>query len=407
MAGKKIQKKLKRLIVNEWQPASIRKCKIQGRLPLFETDYTRITNNFEMYELSLVPEHLSGGGGWSIKMISLRALYSEHEYCRNAWTYTNKNHPLCRYTGCSIKLYQSKDADYVFSYSTQMPMLSTLEMYQSMQPSIHKMLPHHILVPSRQTYPKKKPYYKLHIKPPKPFLNKWYFQADLYNTPLVLFKTTATSLQDYYINPESPSTNLTIPILNTGLFKNRNWKTPQNPGYYASGSGTNKVYLYSTSTVIQNANLENPSSWLPWKDVIPLYDTQLHTEGSSYTEVKNTETSLTPQTWKTKWYNYRGNPFHERYLGAESPVYQSTLDYSTIINKSDFETGKVTTFTLVSLTYKLRYNPYNDHGRNNMVYFLSIAKEEQGWEPPEKPELVGIGLPLWLLCFGFSDWQKN
>nr|UGV38138.1 MAG: ORF1 [TTV-like mini virus] len=402
------KKKLKRLILTEWQPACIRKCKIQGKLPLFETDYSRVNNNFEMYELSLVPEHLSGGGGWSIKMISLRALFSEHEYCRNYWTYTNKNLPLCRYTGCSIKLYQSKHADYIFSYSTQMPMQSTIEMYQSMQPSIHAMLPHHIVVPSRHTYPKKKPYYKLHIKPPKPFVNKWYFQSDMTNTPLVLFKTSATSLQDYYINPEAQSTNLTIPILNTGLFKNRNWKTPQNPGYSPYGDGTNKVYLYSTSQIPHNQNLENPSAWLKWVDVIPLYDTQNHTEGSSYTEAKNSDASITgPEAYKTKWLPYRGNPFHERYLGTESPVYQSKIDYSSILNKANFTTGMVENFTLVSLTYKLRYNPYNDHGRNNMCYFLSIAKEEQGWEPPEKPELVSVGLPLWLLLFGFADWQKK
>lgn len=378
-------------------------------MPLFETDKHRITNNFEMYEMSMVPEKLSGGGGWSVKLITLNALYSEHEYCRNSWSHTNKDLPLARYTGCTIKLWQSPTADYVFSYSTQMPMESSLAMYQSMQPSIHAMLPHHKIIPSRQTYPKKKPYFKLKIKPPKPFTNKWYFQSDIVKTPLLLTKASAMSLQDYYINPNSPSTNVTIPILNIGLLKNRNFKTPATPGYSPSGTGTSKVYLYSTSFIPQtNQNLENPSSWLQYQYVIPLYDTSNYTEGESYAEYKTTHTDTTPQNWKTRWYSVRGNPFHDRYLGKESPVYQCAKDYSSMIqDESAWPSKMVENFTLVELVQNIRYNPYNDTGYGNMCYFLSITKDESGWEPPEKPELVATGLPLWLLMFGFADWQKK
>lgn len=377
-------------------------------MPLFETDNTRVTNNFEMYELSIVPEFLSGGGGWSIKLFTLNALFSEHEYCRNAWSYTNKYLPLARYTGCTIKLYQSSTADYIFSYSTQMPMTSTLELYQSMQPSIHGMLPRHLIIPSRQTYPKKKPYYKLKIKPPKPFLDKWYFQADITQTPLLLTKCTATSLQDYYINPDSPSTNLSIPILNLGLFKNRNFKTPALPGYSPTTVGTLKVWLYSTSEIpTASQNYDNADSWLKWKHVIPLFDTQNYVEGKSFEEAKLIDSSITSaETYKTKWTNYRGNPFNARYLTNESAIWQSTQDYSTILSQNKLE-DNVSQFTRVYLTQKVRYNPYNDHGRGNMCYFLSIAKNETGWEPPEKPELVSVGYPLWLLLWGFADWQKK
>lgn len=360
-----------------------------------------------MYEMSIVPEKLSGGGGWSLKLLTLGALFSEHEYCRNSWSYTNKDLPLARYTGCTIKIWQAKDVDIVFSYSVQMPMESSLAMYQSMQPSIHAMMPHHKIIPSRQTYPRKKPYYKFKIKPPKPFINKWYFQQDITKTPLLLTKATAISLQDYYLAPNSPSTNVTINILNIGLIKNRNFKTPTNPGYSPSGVGTSKVYLYSTSfTPTTHYNLENPSQWLKLTDVIPLYDTNKYTEGESYNEYK-VHTQITKDQWKTTWYSVRGNPFHSRYLGNETPVYQSAHDYTSFIQQADFETAMVKNFTLVQLTQKIRYNPYNDTGYGNMCYFLSIAKDESGWEPPEKPELVATGLPLWLLMFGFADWQKK
>lgn len=377
-------------------------------MPLFETDHNRITNNLEMYELSLVPEHLSGGGGWSIKKFSLEGLYAEHEYCRNSWSHTNKDLPLCRYTGCTIKLFQSSNADYIFSYSTQMPMTSSLPMYQSMQPSILQMLPQHIIVPSRRTYPKKKPYIKLKIKPPKPFMNKWYFQADMTKTPLLLTRASATSLQDYYINPNSTSTNITIPILNTGLFKNRNFKTPANPGYSPTGVGTSQVWLYSTDVIPTSGQTwDNPDSWLNWGDVIPLFDSNTYTEGTSYNEYKKTHTGITPETWKTTWFANRGNPFHDRYLGNESKVWQSTQSYSNNIQDTTFPNKKVTNFTLVDIVQYVRYNPYADHGKDNQAYFLSIAKNETGWDPPEKPELITTGLPLWLLLFGFADWQKK
>nr|UGV33978.1 MAG: ORF1 [TTV-like mini virus] len=402
------RKKLKKILLTEYQPASIRKCKIKGKLPLFETDKHRITNNFEMYELSIVPEKLSGGGGWSLKLLTLGALYSEHEYCRNIWTHTNKDHPLTRYTGCTIKIWQPKDVDLVFSYSVQMPMESTLEMYQSMQPSIHAMMPHHKIIPSRQTYPKKKPYYKFKISPPKPFINKWYFQQDITKTPLLLTKATAISLQDYYLAPNSPSTNVTINILNIALLKNRNFKTPPNPGYYISGEGTNKVYLYSTRKVPTDTyHYENPTAWLDYGDVIPLYDTNTFTEGMSYNDYVHAHGTISHDTWKTTWYTQRGNPFNNAYLDNECPVYQSQKDYSSIIQTTNWDKQKVQNFTQVHLTQKIRYNPYNDTGYGNMCYFLSIAKQEMGWEPPEKPELVATGLPLWLLLFGFADWQKK
>ncbi len=177
-----------------------------------------------MYEQSIVPENLEGGGGFSIKNISLNALYVEHQLCHNIWTKTNNDLSLVRYTGASIYLYQSENIDYVFSFNTQLPLHGNLGLYNSMQPSIHMLQQNHKLIPSKRTHTRKKPYYKLKIKPPKPLTNKWYFQKDICTTPLVQFKTTAVSIDHYYIGTDSTSTNITIPILNNSLFWNTNYQ---------------------------------------------------------------------------------------------------------------------------------------------------------------------------------------
>ncbi len=128
-----------------------------------------------MYEYSIVPRYLPGGGGFGIKNFSLEALYAEYRYARCFWTKTNRELSLCRYLGCQLTLYQSSNTDYVFSYSNELPLESSLAMYNTMQPSMHQMTKHSILIPSKTTKPKKRPYIKIFVPPPTQLTNKWFF----------------------------------------------------------------------------------------------------------------------------------------------------------------------------------------------------------------------------------------
>lgn len=166
------KRKLKKIKIKQFQPQSIRKCNIKGPICLFQTTNTRIDRNFDSYELSEVPEHLPGGGGWGIKVYSLEALFAEHAYARNVWTHSNNNLPLVRYTGCKIKLFQSEYVDYTVTYTNQTPMTSTLGMYNTMQPSIHNLMQHRIVVPSIKTFKRRKPWITRYISPPTQLENK-------------------------------------------------------------------------------------------------------------------------------------------------------------------------------------------------------------------------------------------
>nr|UGV34128.1 MAG: ORF1 [TTV-like mini virus] len=395
------KRKLTKIKLTQYQPKAIRRCKIKGLICLFQCTNERVAFNFDMYELSTVPEHLPGGGGFGIKNFSLEALYSEHRYAHNIWTKTNNDLPLCRYTGCSFKLYQSERTDYIFSFSNTLPLQSNMGMYNTLQPSIHGMLQHKILVPSRQTYRKKKPYIRVKVGPPTQLTNKWYFQQDLAKTPLVMIRTSAFSMEHYYLHPQGKSTNITIETLNTKLIKNTNFKNPPTSGYVAStGPGTSAVYLYSTNKEV--TNLSN----IKIKDLIYLGDTKNNVKGKSWSEA---EPSSDKTKWTTENKKYWGNPFYADYLNTNNPVFQSPNSYPYYINKEGQNPNSVAeNLTLVSLVHTIRYNPYQDQGLDTKCYFKPTFKDENSWEAPTNAdEKINTGLPIWLLLWGYPDFIRK
>lgn len=375
-------------------------------LCLLECTSTRTSNNYDLYEASTVPEHLEGGGGFSIKNMSLNALYVEHELVHNIWTKTNNDLSLVRYTGLTLTLYQSENLDYIFTYNRELPMTGSLSLYNAMQPYVHLLSHKHKLIPSKRTLPRKKPYYKIKIKPPTQLLNKWYFQKDICNTPLVQFRTSAISIDHMYIATTALSTNITIPILNNSLLQNTNYKNLDSSGYYAKEHGTLKVYLYSTPE-------EGPIEQIKLKDLRYLADTKNYTEGKSYNEAHHENSSIDIEQYFQNRKNW-GNPFHPDYLQEHYRVFQSTNTWGRIktkINENQnatvqdiYQTGG---FTEVFLVTAVRYNPYRDTGIHNKIYFKPTTRNENNLEPPSDEMLISEGLPLWLLLWGYADYHKK
>nr|UGV42517.1 MAG: ORF1 [TTV-like mini virus] len=398
------KRKLKKLRLIEYQPRSIRRCNVKGLLSLFQTGRERICYNFDMYEESFVPQRLPGGGGFSLKNISLQSLYIEHTHGHNIFTHTNEPYPLMRYTGCTLKFYQSANVDYIVTYSTTWPLKSNLKMYNSMQPQIHYLQKNRIIVPSKITKPnKRKNYKKVFIPPPTQMKNQWYFQSNLANIPLIMLRTSSTSLDHWHIGTREQSTNITIISLNTGIFQNRNWGQEATE-YFSQYYGTQKVYLYTSRSTDEHSKIKA-------KTLIYLGNTKHNTPGLSFEDAKKAQASITTQQWAG--YKYWGNPFYYDYLINE-PMYASTITVGTLANKiqnkEETTLGEITdyTFTKIEPLINFRYNPYKDNGVNNECYFLS-AKQQGGtsWDPPSNPDLTNEHLPLWLLLFGFSDFQKK
>lgn len=378
-------------------------------LCLFQTTQSRASYNFDMYEESTIPEKLPGGGGFSIKNLSLNALYQEHTQGHNIFTHTNTDRPLCRYKGCKIKFYQSQDIDYVATYSNTLPLESSMAMYNSMQPSIHLMQQQKIIVPSKKTKQRKKPYITKFIKPPPQLKDQWYFQFDLCKTPLFMLRTSATTLDHYYIGSRSKSTNITIPTINTAYIQNRDWGN-RNTTYWCQTLGTQRFFLYGTHSH------EHEVQKMKLVDLIPLINTQDWQRGEDFKAKSTTYTTdeyinFYKDTTKT------GNPFYTEWIEATNPVIHMPYSPQDINNKLNSSTTSALTMTMqtagftqhqiISPVINLRYNPYQDKGVHNNCYFLPVNQPGHGWDPTGDPKLRNDNLPLWLLLFGYADFVKK
>lgn len=360
-----------------------------------------------MYEESWVPSRLPGGGGFSIKNLSLNSLYQEHTQGHNIFTHTNKDLPLMRYKGCKLKFYQSQDIDYVVTYSNTWPLRSNMAMYNTMQPSIHLMQQNKIIVPSKNTQHRRKPYVIKYIKPPTQMKNQWYFQYNLSNIPLFMLRTSSLSLDHYYIGSRSTSTNTTIYSLNSSYIQNRKWGD-RRITYYNQKLGLQTFFLYA------HTNPHNNLNNIKISELISLTNTQDYQEGTTYEHWKT-------QSGKTNYSEYyqdataKGNPFHPHYILEDNIITMtnSPTDLAQYVgtdnSKAEHKISQLEKKDYISIhiAEEFRYNPYKDRGTGNKSYFLPVKQEGHGWDPPGREELENYNLPLWLLLFGFPDFIKK
>nr|UGV35462.1 MAG: ORF1 [TTV-like mini virus] len=411
---RKPKRKLKRLTLHQWQPSSIRLCKIKGLMCLFQCNPYRLGNNLALYNQSIVPPHLPGGGGFSVYQYTLHNLYTMHQYVRNWWTNSNVNLPLVRYVKCIFKIYQSADVDIVFRYFRHFPMESTNLTYPSVQPSVMMMLKNTVLIPSKKTRRIRKGYKKIVIKPPEIMTNKWYFQQKIATVPLLITHCTAASFDNFYIDSNNLSTNVTIQCLNTQLIQNRSFGT--NAAYPIRVIGTQDIWLIASDDVL-TTETDQPTYW----SLTLLADSKNYAEGHSYNTAKLLPGAIKPTSWKNYCENiakYTGNPFHEHYLlydkTEHTTLFQFQGDYHTIFDKSTEKTQNQKVPATLALTriqapllIPCRYNPNTDNGTTNTTYILPNNKGQHGWDPPSDKRFELSGFPLYINLWGFLDFQKK
>lgn len=328
----------------------------------------------------MVPEYEPGGGGYCVMTHSLSSLWEDFQHLKNIWTNSNAGLPLVRYTGAQYKFYQSASTDYCVEIIRCYPMSDFKYTHADINPSRMLLKRNVIRVPSRKTVQRKKPYKLYKVKPPAQLMNKWYFQKDLCDIPLVMIMATAVSFTEPYGASKWESNNLTWTCLNPRLFHNQNFQNPSLTTGYQPKANT---YLY-----VNGVDTTKPTKV---SQLIYLGNTKEYTTGKA----GNIQTN-------TNW----GNIFHDQYLsGHEHTIYSST--YSPISLSSD--TGDISsklTELAEPLLVKVRYNPIKDTGSANMLY-LSSNYAGQYWEPPQNPNIIYEGFPLYDLIFGYIDWQEK
>lgn len=352
-------------------------------------------NNFVQYVYSIIPEKQPGGGGWSIQVLSLDSVFEDYQHLQCIWTKSNGGLPLVRYRGCKFTLYQSQETDYIFTYDNCWPMVDTIHTHADSAPFRMLQRKNKIVVPSRNTKRKHKPYKTVFVKPPAQMLNKWYFQQDICKTPLVMFTATAVSLTNPFTDPRAKSNNVTIKCINPYLFQNPNFQHWGTTGYSPKMADANTpLYLYGSQ--IHNLTYDN------LKDnkhtIIALVNTKDHTPGLPLTSANNDISKVA------------GNPFHEDYTSGDMYVYISKITPTEMLqylNSSTQPNANHRSITLAgSIIYTFRYNPDADDGSTNKQYIVSTASGNK-IQPPDNENFILTGFPFPYMLWGWTDWIKK
>nr|UGV38123.1 MAG: ORF1 [TTV-like mini virus] len=389
----RLKRKLKYLPLKEWQPQYIRKLKITGIQPLYMTTSDRVSHNGTLYFDSIAPHYVPSGGGFSVQIFTLNAFWELFKKGRCWWTQSNDDFPLIRFLGAKIYLYRAEASDYIINYHSCPPMKATLETYQSTQPNLMQLNKHHKIIPCKKHNYKAKPYKVVRIRPPATMKNKWYFQKELANTPLVLLMASAMSLDRFYMGSNSISNTVGFFSLNSNFFHYHNFKQKTTTGYIPKDG----VYMYSyrdTSTSWQTVKLSK---------LIYLGNSTNYTLGEPVGTAWNNYAS-TPDKW--------GNVFHNNYLKGPLPVL--TSNHSPTYLQQTYTNPETTTLQTAGISpvaepllIEFRYNPLNDRSEQNEIFVDTILTQKPNWQPPTDPTQKSDNLPLWLGLWGFTDWQKR
>nr|UGV38358.1 MAG: ORF1 [TTV-like mini virus] len=390
------KRKAKKITVKQFQPTTINKCKCIGFKPLFQGSILRAMNNFIQYVYSIIPEKQPGGGGWSIQVLSLDSIFEDYQHLQCIWTKGNAGLPLVRYMGCKFTLYQSAETDYIFSYDNCWPMVDTIHTHADAAPFRMLQKKNKIVVPSRNTKKRNKPYKTVFVKPPSQMSNKWYFQKDICKTPLVMFTATAVSLTNPFADPRAKSNNVTIHCINPYLFQNPDFQHWGTTGYSPKMADANTpLYLYGSQ--IHNLTYDNLRQN---KDtIIALTNTKDHTPGQPLTNSTISDIS-----------KLAGNPFHEDYTSGDMYVYISKITPSEMQNylKNSQEPSQShqSITSAGSIIYTFRYNPDSDDGSTNKQYIVSTSSGKK-IEPPANENFILSGFPFPYMLWGWTDWIKK
>ncbi|UJO01863.1 ORF1 [Anelloviridae sp.] len=378
-------RKLKTIKIREWQPRTVKLCKIKGYIPLIICGRDRQTFNFMQYYSSIPRVGQPSGGGWSSIVFSLSALYQQFQRLMNWWTKDNDGLPLTRYLGCKFIFYRSWDTDYIVTWQTCPPMTDTEYKHLNSHPYRQLLTNKNITVPNLVRHQYRHNYVKKRFPPPSLLYNKWYFQQDICNTELLMLTTTAVNLDQFWIPNNEVSNTITFLSLNTNVFQNPNF---HNPGG-TQGYNPKSTYILWGSG---NGTQQTPPNF---EDLIYLGDTNHYKLG----DTKNRNSSQPPQP-ENLW----GNPFYPPHSHHDTVLY-----YSTKMPTSYKDKQETTPKTHAQPIYvQCRYNPLADTGEGNEVYFKSTSISKNEIHTAENnPDILITGFPIWLILWGWPDWIEK
>nr|UHK05303.1 MAG: ORF1 [Torque teno midi virus] len=320
----KVKRKKPFLKLLQWQPDSIRKCKIIGIDCLLRGANGKQFRNFTTALNEWTAAKTPGGGGFSTAVFKLSFLYEQYTLYKNIWTASNTNYDLCRFTGSTFYFYRHTYMDFVVTYTRQYPMTLNFQDYLNTHPYRMLLQKHKIIIPSLKWKPKGKKYVKKKFKAPKQMTNKWFFQDGFAEKPLILFRAAVCDLTTPFLGPSGENELTSLWCINIhDTYTQGNW-------------GITEYKPYATFN-------KQEVTYFP----------------------KNSSTPTTMQL-SGNHVNYEGGWFSKNLLQSSGIQF----------------TNKVTPI------YQARYNPKTDNGIGNKVYLCSIQSSDYHIPSSDKVLLV-------------------
>nr|UHM26338.1 MAG: ORF1 [Torque teno midi virus] len=348
--------KKKKLNLVQWQPENIRRTKIIGYQPLLACGNGKQCYNYNQHTLDICMRNESFGGGFSIVLFTLQYLYQQWILFNNIWTTGNNGFDLVRYTGVTFYFFRHPFASFVVNYVIAPPFTVNRETYTNCNPYRMLMQKHKILIPSLSRKPRGRPWVKRKIRVPKLLMNKWYFQADFCDTPLVMLKAAMIGLSTPYLKYSNDNNCVGFYCLNPDIFNSAGFKATS----YSLKNNYNAYVLNRQKT--------------------------------------DTDDNITVKKLDTKFHYSAESMLYWRYLNGDIPVAFTTHTWAKV-SKTQFD-GNVK-----PLTIEYRYQPNRDTGDGNVIFLESVVTPTI--DIPSNKNYKYENLPLWILMFGWIDWCQK
>nr|UHM27157.1 MAG: ORF1 [Torque teno midi virus] len=376
----KVRRKKPKIILKQWQPDSIRKCKIKGSSVLIigaqGTQFRCFTNTAEEYPHPKAP----GGGGFGSEIISLKWLYQEYLRHNNIWTHSNQYTDLVRYTGGQITFYRHPITDFIISYDLQPPFILNQYTYPELQPQNMLLAKRKKILLSKQTKTNGRLKLKIKFKPPKQMTTKWFFQKDFCPYGLIRISAAAADFNYSRIGWSAQSQVSTLYALNTEFYQISNWAQ-------STGSSRGYVNIATQQFPLWFKFVENKQT--KWYCYDPDDETKKKYQDNPYfRSVSYYDGFFNPRILFSSEVRAGGN-HHDK--------------NKTVYTEAEFSTVGSTQLIAQLPLIPLRYNPNADHGHGNCIYLASVFQGRYN-KPSISTNLVFNNVPLWMAAYGNWDF---
>nr|UHM27278.1 MAG: ORF1 [Torque teno midi virus] len=350
----KVRRKRARLTVKQWQPDSIRNCKIRGLGVLVLGAEGTQMDCYTVEKAKYIPPKVPWGGGFGLENHTLKFLYEEYTFTNNIWTASNIGKELCRYLKCKVTIFRHPDTDFIVKFDRQPP--HRLDKYTFIRCHPQQLLleKHKKVILSLSSKPTGKYKKSFIIKPPKQMITKWFFTKEFSEASLFLLTGAAANFRYSHLSGKNQNMQTSIYSLNTDFFKLPDWAATKQTWYHPYGLVPMPTYYIPRNSITK-------------KEIN--YNDQTTAEKKYLASINH----------DTGW-------FKSEFLFAKQVDRSGTL--------------QATTPLIIG-----RYNPEIDNGKGNEVYIISI--HQTSWGMPADKLIYWTDMPLWMCLYGLYSYIKQ